>query len=277
MKSTVIAARARTFHDYVKCRRSLRLYTQNMFGKYPLAEVGALLAEPSRVAMLTVALDGRRHSAGELAMAAGLSPQAASAHLARLTDGGLLKVVRVGRRRLFALARPEVGHALESLGAMARTGTPSRSAAKTDPPLRFARTCYDHLAGRLAVGVAHALVGQGVLRPRGDEYQVLAAGVRWFDGLNIDLATMRAGRRKLTRQCLDWTERKPHIGGALGAALLGKCLSAGWIARLPNTRAVRITDSGSRAFRDLMGFDPLSLRHGPPGTPAWTAQSSPIK
>ncbi|HEV8208763.1 MAG TPA: helix-turn-helix transcriptional regulator [Vicinamibacterales bacterium] len=268
MTSTVIAAQARTFHDHVKCRRSLRLYTQNMFGKYPLAEVGALLAEPSRVAMLTVVLDGRRHSAGELAMAAGLSPQAASAHLAKLTNGGLLKVVRLGRRRLFALARPEVGHALESLGAMARTGTPSRSAAKADTPMRFARTCYDHLAGQVAVGVAQALVRQGVLRPRGDEYQVLSAGVRWFDDCNIDFAMIRAGRRKLTRQCLDWTEREPHIGGALGAALLGRCLSAGWIARIPNTRAVRITDSGSRAFRDLMGFDPLSLRNGPPGTAA---------
>jgi DNA-binding transcriptional ArsR family regulator len=101
-----------------------------MFGKYPLAEVGALLAEPSRVAMLTVLLDGFRHSAGELAMVAGLSPQAASAHLAKLTDGGLLRATRVGRRRLFEFARPEVGQAVESLGAVARTGASSRSAAK---------------------------------------------------------------------------------------------------------------------------------------------------
>jgi len=238
-----------------------------MFGKYPLAEVGALLADPSRVAMLTVVLDGRRHSAGELATAAGLSPQAASAHLARLTAGGLLKAIRIGRRRMFALARPEVGHALESLGAMARTGT-SHSAANADTPLRFARTCYDHLAGQVAVGIARTLVAKGVVLPRGTEYHVLRPGARWFDHLEIDLATIRAGRRKLARQCLDWTEREPHIGGALGAALLARCLAAGWIVRLPETRAVRVTDRGRRALREVMGLDLASIRNGSLGVPA---------
>src|SRR6185369_10655782 len=118
MEGTIATRTSRTFHGCVKRRHGARLYTQLMFGKYPLAEVGALLADPSRVAMLTVVLDGHHHSAGELAMAAGVSPQAASAHLAKLTAGGLLKAHRIGRRRMFALARPEVGHALESLGAM---------------------------------------------------------------------------------------------------------------------------------------------------------------
>jgi DNA-binding transcriptional ArsR family regulator len=239
-----------------------------VFGKYPLAEVGALLAEPSRVAMLTVLLDGLRHSAGELAMAAGVSPQAASAHLGKLTDGGLLQVIRVGRRRLFALARPEVGHALESLGAIARTGASSAAASRADKPLRFARTCYDHLAGQVAVGMAQALVAQGVLRPRGTEYQVLSAGARWFDDMEIDLSTLRQGRRKLARQCLDWTEREAHLGGALGAALLARSLSAGWVKRLPGTRAVHVTDRGGHVLRDVMGLDISSFRHPSLGVPA---------
>jgi DNA-binding transcriptional ArsR family regulator len=231
-----------------------------MFGKYPLAEVGALLADPSRVAMLTVVLDGHHHSAGELAMAAGVSPQAASAHLAKLTAGGLLKVHRIGRRRMFALARPEVGHALESLGAMARTGAVSRATAKADTPLRFARTCYDHLAGQVAVSIARRLVAQGIVRPRGADYHVSTAGARWLGELEIDLTVIRSHRRQLARQCLDWTEREPHIGGALGAALLQRCLAAGWIDRLPKTRAVRVTDRGSRALRDVVGIDVASMR-----------------
>ena len=245
----------------MKCSRDPRRYTSVMFGKYPLAVVGALLAEPSRVAMLMVLLDGHRHSAGELAMVADLSPQAASAHLAKLTDGGFLQVVRVGRRRLFALARPEVSQALESLGAMARTGA-SRSASKVEKPLRFARTCYDHLAGQVAVGMAHAMVAHGVLRPHGNEYQVLSPDARLFKELEIDLSTLGKNRRKLTRQCLDWTEREPHIGGALGAALLTRCISARWITQLSRTRAVRITDRGSRALQELMGFDVSSIREG---------------
>src|SRR4051812_34398270 len=120
-----------------------------MFGKYPLAEVGALLADPSRVAMLTLLLDGTSHSAGDLATAANLSPQAASAHLAKLTGGGLLRVVRVGRRRLFELAKPEVGEALKALSAVARSAAAPARGPAVDPPLRLARTCYDHLAGQV--------------------------------------------------------------------------------------------------------------------------------
>ena len=134
---------------------------------------------------------------------------------------------------------------------MARTGV-SRSASKVEKPLRFARTCYDHLAGQVAVGMAHAMVARGVLRPRGNEYQVLSPGARLFDELGIDLSTLGRNRRKLTRQCLDWTEREPHLGGALGAALLTRCISARWVTPLSRTRAVRITDRGSRALQELM-------------------------
>jgi hypothetical protein len=161
---------------------------------------------------------------------------------------------------MFALARPEVGHALESLGAMARTGAASRATAKADTPLRFARTCYDHLAGQVAVSIARRLVARGIVRPRGADYHVSTAGARWLGELEIDLTVIRSHRRQLARQCLDWTEREPHIGGALGAALLQRCLAAGWIDRLPKTRAVRVTDRGSRALRDVVGVDVASMR-----------------
>lgn len=226
-----------------------------MFGNYPVAEIGALLADPSRVAILTLLLDGRLHSAGDLAAAANLSPQAASAHLSKLTGGGLLRVIRVGRRRLFELARPEVGHALESLGAATRHNGEGGTNSKADASLRFARTCYDHLAGQVAVHTARRLVARGVILVRSGEYVLPASGEQWFAEQGIDVRFLRRQRRVLTRRCVDWTEREPHLGGALGAAWLSRCVSARWISRRPDTRAVRITDLGGRRLRELLGLD----------------------
>src|SRR3954463_9358154 len=147
---TVSTGSTATFHSSVNCGRAAPLYTFVMFGKYTVAELGALIADPSRVEMLTLLLDGGRHSAGELATAAGLSPQAASAHLTRLTAGGLARVTQSGRRRLFELDRPEVAHMLEALGAATRSRTQRHNRDTSAEPIRLARTCYDHLAGRVA-------------------------------------------------------------------------------------------------------------------------------
>ena len=139
----------------------------------------------------------------------------------------------------------------------------SRSASKVEKPLRFARTCYDHLAGQVAVGMAHAMVAGGVLRPYGHEYQVLSPGARLFNELGIDLSTLGRNRRKLTRQCLDWTEREPHTRRGARRRMLTRCISARWVTQLSRTRAVRITDRGSRALREFMGLDVSSIREGP--------------
>jgi len=242
-----------TFHAFVNCRRGRRSILFVMFAKYTVAELGSLIADPSRVEMLTLLLDGGRHSAGELARVAGLSPQAASAHLARLTDGGLTRVTQSGRKRLFELDRPEVGHMLEALGAATRSRS-SHGHASTDP-IRSARTCYDHLAGRVAVLLARAWIDRGVLTVSGSEFDLTSTGDRWFHARGIDTGPMRGLRRAFVRGCVDWTEREPHVGGAVGAAWLGCCLAEGWVKRMPSTRAVRVSDAGRKAFRQLLGVD----------------------
>ena len=233
----------------------MTLYTSEMFGKYTVAELGALIADPSRVEMLTVLLDGGRHSAGELARAAGLSPQAASAHLTKLTNGGLVRVTQSGRARLFELDRPEVGHMLEALGAATRSRRRGDGGEAAVEPIRLARTCYDHLAGQVAVLLTRAWVERGVLEVRGTSVELTGTGERWFGAQGIDTRPMRQQRRAFVRGCIDWTEREPHLGGSVGAAWLRCCLAEGWVKRMPATRALRLSDAGRTAFRDLLGFD----------------------
>ena len=192
-----------------------------MFGKYTIAEIGTLLSDPSRVEILTHLLDGSRHSAGALAAAAGLSPQAASAHLTKLTRGGLLEATRQGRTRLFELSRPEIGHMLEALGAATQAKPQGGHGRGSHDAVRLARTCYDHLAGQLAILLTRAWVDQGVLKGPGVALELTPAGEHWFADRGIDVFRMRCQRRALLRGCLDWTERQPHVGGALGASYGG--------------------------------------------------------
>lgn len=195
--------------------------------------------------MLIALIDGRELPASELAFRAGASPSSASTHLAKLVDGGLLTVTAAGRQRLFRLASPEVGQALEVLAAIAR---PARIVALNQNialhRLRAARSCYDHLAGRLGVAVTDALLSQGALHRAGASYEVTQRGQRLFRRLGIDLAAARQTRRNFARPCLDWTERRPHLAGSLGAALLQHFLSAGWVARSPRDRALRVSPEG---------------------------------
>jgi len=224
-----------------------------MFGKYTIAELGALLSDPSRVEILTNLLDGSRHSAGALAIAAGLSAQAASAHLAKLTRGGLLRVSREGRTRLFELSRPEIGHMLEALGAA--THAKPLGGDGHGLQLRLARTCYDHLAGQLAILLTRAWVERGVLKGPGVALELTPIGEQWFADRGVNIFDLRCQRRALLRGCLDWTERQPHVGGALGATWLQHCFAEKWISRIRGSRAVSVSDQGRHAFRELLGFD----------------------
>lgn len=242
------------FHAIVKHRGREGSYTAVMFGKYTIAELGALLSDPSRVEILTHLLDGTRHSAGALALAAGLSPQAASAHLTKLTRGGLLQMTREGRTRLFELSRPEIGHMLEALGA-ATQAKPQGNGRSSHDAVRLARTCYDHLAGQVAILLTRAWIERGVLRGPGVALELTPAGERWFAGYDIDTFALRCQRRTFLRGCLDWTERQPHVGGALGAAWLHHCLASGWVSRTKSSRAVTVSARGREAFRKFLGFD----------------------
>lgn len=231
-------------------------YTRTMNTTYPIAALGELIGDPARSAILVALLDGGARTAGELALTANVSAQSASGHLSKLLDGGLLTVSSTGRHRYYALAGPDIAHALEALGAIAskpRASTAARPPATSD--LYLARTCYDHLAGRMAVALAGSLQKSGVLRITGArDFELGKHGSRWFANLGIDVDQLRRSRRCFARQCIDWTERRPHLAGALGAALCSRLIALGWIARRQHTRALRITDHGAKEFRTVFGL-----------------------
>ena len=216
-----------------------------------MAEISALLGEPARAAMLGALMDGRALTAGELAAASGVTPQTASAHLARLTGAGLLAAEKQGRHRYFRLASPLVGHMLEGVMAVAGPDPARPTTWRGGEALRTARTCYDHLAGRLAVALTDALTERGHVALGPDGGEVTEEGQRFLDGFG---AAPVPGRRVYCRPCLDWSERRPHLAGSVGAALACRCFDLGWLARRRDTRAVAITDAGRAGFRATFGI-----------------------
>jgi DNA-binding transcriptional ArsR family regulator len=220
-----------------------------------LAEVARLIGEPARASMLDALLGGGWLAAGELSAAAGVSRATGSEHLARLLDGGLVVARRHGRHRCFALADRDVAAALEALGTLTTSRPRVRSlrdATKLDG-LRAGRTCYDHLAGRLGVAMTDGFLGRGWLAEADGGWAVTAAGERGFAELGVNLVALRAARRPLTRRCLDWTERRDHLAGGLGAAVALRLQEMGWTTSLPRSRAVRLTGTGRGALHELLG------------------------
>ncbi len=222
---------------------------------YALADVAALVGEPTRAAILLALLDGRPLPAGALALEAKLSPAATSLHLSKLTRGGLLSVQPQGRRRYYRLANDDVAHAPEALGAIATPHCPTRALSPDRAAFRAARTCYDHLAGELSVTLAQRLERDGMVRcADARAYEVTDGGVLWLaDEMGIDVAALATGRRMLARRCIDGTERRPHLGGALGAAMLERMLSMRWVAKVLGSRALRITSRGQEVLSRMLG------------------------
>ena len=226
-----------------------------MHGDADLATPARLMGEPARAAMLVALLDGRSLPASDLAAIAGVKPSTASAHLGRLVDGGLVTDRRLGRHRYFALSGPEVANAVEALQLLApRRQVTSYAQSTTAARLAEARSCYDHLAGRVALRLADALVAEGALAPlaAGAPGRILDTGGALAQRLGIEHAVSDASsRRPAVRGCLDWTERRPHIAGRLGAHVLDRLLADGWVSRVPGDRSLRISDTGRAAFAAL--------------------------
>jgi DNA-binding transcriptional ArsR family regulator len=219
------------------------------------ATVGRLLSSPARAAMLEVLLDGGTASASELAAAASVKPSTASGHLAALVDGRMVEVSARGRHRDYRLANRDVGLALEALSRICPARpVHSLNAARTMDVLRVARTCYDHLAGQLGVEMLEAMLEREWLVPRGAGYAVPATGERMLAGLGVDVAGARQQRRNFARPCLDWTERRPHLAGALGAALCRSVLAAGWARRRRSGRGLLLTPIGAEQLNETLGI-----------------------
>ncbi|WP_335988956.1 ArsR/SmtB family transcription factor [Glycomyces sp. MUSA5-2] len=227
-----------------------------------LAEVAAVLADPTRATFCVALLDGRAWTAGELARVAGVSAPTATGHLHRLVDSGLCTERRQGRHRYVQLADPETAALIESLAghfpaAAAPTGLRASTASAA---LARGRTCYDHLAGRLGVAVTDAMTGRGLI-DRDAGFALSDKGRDWMTAeLGVDTATWSAGRRPAAKECLDWTERRSHLAGLAGAAVCARFLEAGWIRRIGSTRAVRLTGPGAEALERLLGLDAAALR-----------------
>jgi DNA-binding transcriptional ArsR family regulator len=219
--------------------------------KFPLASTASLIADPARAAMLTLLLDGCQYSAGELARTASVSAQSASMHLAQLLEGGFVLVSQEGRHRYYRIASAVVAQAIEALGVIS---TPVKSGASRKPDaLRYARTCYDHLAGELAVRLAEALGSKGALvSGSGREYELTGRGEEFFAKWQIDVKKLRRTRRIFALRCVDWTERRDHVAGALGAAMFQKLLEFRWITRGRGSRMVRVTLAGRRELTPLL-------------------------
>ena len=219
-----------------------------------LAEIGALLGDPARANILAALIDGRAFTATELSGIAGVAPQTTSGHLAKLTAANLLALEKQGRHRYYRLASPLVANMLESVVALGVVQLPPRQSrpSRIDEEMREARSCYDHLAGRLGVALADALAARGDIVLGEDGGEVTAAGAEFFCEFGAALEP-RGSRRTLCRPCLDWSERRWHLAGAAGAALFARCLELKWIERRRDTRALTITAAGTRGFARTFG------------------------
>jgi DNA-binding transcriptional ArsR family regulator len=219
-----------------------------------VAEVAALIGDVARANILLALMDGRALTAGELAWAAGVSASTTSGHLAKLAEAHLIALEKQGRHRYYRLASVQVAEALEALTALTAAGPKRhRPTGPKDEALRQARTCYDHLAGRLGIALADALQARGHVVLSDGAGMVTEAGSAFLAGFGIDLAPPRQGTRPLCRACLDWSERRAHLGGRLGAALCTRCFDLGWIARVRDGRAVAITPGGRQGFAEIFG------------------------
>jgi DNA-binding transcriptional ArsR family regulator len=219
-----------------------------------IATIGALVGDPARANMLTALLGGQALTAGELAREAGVTAQTASSHLSRLEAGGLLTQRKQGRHRYYALSGEDVAGVLEALmGLAARTGHTRVRTGPKEPALRRARVCYDHLAGELAVSMLEHLVARGFVAETDETLTLTPTGTVFMEALGLDIPALTRTRRPLCKGCLDWSVRRTHLAGALGAALLDRFYGLGWAAREPGTRLVSFTPRGLEAFREIFG------------------------
>lgn len=219
-----------------------------------IARVAALIGDPARANILTALMSGKALTLSELAGEAGVTLPTASGHMAKLAEGGLVATRKQGRHKYFALASDDVAHVLEALmGLAAGTGQLRHRPGPRDPEMRRARVCYNHLAGDMGTQMYDSLLGRGMLRHAGEALELTEEGRAFVAGFGIDLEALPRSRAPLCRDCLDWSERRAHLAGRLGRAMLGQMEALGWVSRVKGTRILRFSARGDAAFREAFG------------------------
>ena len=217
-------------------------------------EIAALIGEPARAKMMWNLLDGRAYTATELSLNAGISATAASNHLTKLLSANLLKVEKQGRHRYYSFSGADIAYVVESMAGIGAKGGRMVQQQVQKTGIKYCRTCYDHLAGYAGVLLVEALEDKGVLLKSGNEYTVSSKGWKWFSSFNISEDQFIRVRRPLARQCIDWSERKPHLAGQLGAVLLQKMMERKWLKAVRGSRELIVTPSGGTSLYDLLGI-----------------------
>lgn len=219
-----------------------------------LGYITSLIGDPIRTTVLWTLLDNRAYTATELAISADTSPQNISMHLHKLVQADLLTVERQGRHKYYRFSKPEVAYAIEAIGNLIPNKTHQKMVTNKDNvAIKYCRTCYDHLAGKAGVSITESLLKQKIIIQNGADYNVTAKGENFFLKLGIIPAEIKTNRRTFAKPCLDWSERKHHLAGSLGASLLDKMLSLDWLRKTRNSRAIVITSKGQLELRDKFG------------------------
>jgi DNA-binding transcriptional ArsR family regulator len=238
-----------------------------MFAAANMVEVAALVGDTTRARMLAALMGGQALTSSELASLAGISRPTASGHLNKLVRARLIAVTQKRRNRYYRIASPLVAKMLESIKAVAAIETPARYRPRSaqDDALRFARTCYDHIAGKLGVAIADSMVAARYVVLAEDGGEVTKAGIRFLTKFGADLNPQARRRRIFCRACLDWSERRYHVAGFVGAEVWRRCLELGWLIRRRNTRAIGVTPAGRRGLRDIFDINLDIEGHLEPG------------
>jgi len=219
--------------------------------------IASLIGEPARAAMLWKMLEGKAFTATELAVAADVSAQSASMHLTKLVNAKLLTVVTQGRHKYYRLASPEVAYVLESISNLVPNDKLVTEESKeiSQHDIKYCRTCYDHLAGRVGVALTDRLEKKKIIVSTGQDFDVSSVGAKWFASLDISVDDLRKQRRTFAKKCLDWSERRYHLSGALGASLLDRMIEMKWFRRVKESRRVTVTSIGQEKMYKLLGLN----------------------
>ncbi len=210
-------------------------------------QIASLIGDPTRATILWTLLDGRAFTATELAITADTSPQNISMHLNKLVQAQLLCVESQGRHKYYKFARKDIAYAVEALANLIPVDIDKKAKANTyEAPVKYCRSCYDHLAGKIGVAVTDSMIGQKIIIDHGKSYEVSITGQAWFTDLGINISDLQQRRRSFLRPCLDWSERRHHMAGSLAAALFDKMLHEDWIRKMQNSRAIVITAKGQQ-------------------------------